>query len=417
MVMVRILALLVAIVVFNKVIGQDLTPLSEIFRLHEGYLVDKWENYLRVYEEELSSLRTETINLLEIGISFGGSLQVWKKYFGPQSIVHGIDIEEKVCDRPPMEMGIVLHCFDATNPEKLRIFFEETAVFDVIIDDGSHYSADIIKTFDVAFVFLKEGGTYIVEDIVCSYLKSYGGAVGKSDSSIEYFKSLVDTVNHLNAFNIDEMDEKIQYYGKWIDHIKFEDGMIVIKKRSTPRIKRNRRINAGSLYPASLIERYTLCHDWADRFGWFENARHLNWPEEQREESFRLTCMNPDKLALHFEKDDKALFGGVLEGHLQDMKDSVRAQIASGVLVLGAGSNLCLPIHFSSFPLARSFCFEIADFNLVEVRKAHYRSCVAFCLQYQIGDLDPNCDRTLYQTTVNVFRNILDDSGHHHTEL
>ena len=38
--------------------------------------------------------------------------------------------------------------------------------FDYIIDDGSHMEQDQIKTFQMLKPFMKEGGVYIIEDIL-----------------------------------------------------------------------------------------------------------------------------------------------------------------------------------------------------------------------------------------------------------
>ncbi|MGC3976971.1 MAG: hypothetical protein QM751_01255 [Paludibacteraceae bacterium] len=70
---------------------------------------------------------------------------------------------------------------------------------DIIIDDGSHYCEHIIKTFNVLFPYLKNGGIYVIEDTQTSYRENSGGSSDlKADfTSINYFKKLIDGINYM----------------------------------------------------------------------------------------------------------------------------------------------------------------------------------------------------------------------------
>ena len=125
--------------------------------------------------------------MLEIGVSFGGSLQAWKKYFGRTSIIVGVDINEDVCaHRYLYESGVLSFCFDASIPENLAAFYSASRdasgrlvtaaraagdrgvplLYDIIIDDGSHRNSDVIRTFKASFEHMSVGGVYIVEDVL-----------------------------------------------------------------------------------------------------------------------------------------------------------------------------------------------------------------------------------------------------------
>ena len=67
--------------------------------------------------------------------------------------------------------------------------------FDIIIDDGSHLSSDIIITFLNLFKYIKNDGLYIAEDLHCSYWQDYEGGLDKKDSANNFFKKLSDVVN------------------------------------------------------------------------------------------------------------------------------------------------------------------------------------------------------------------------------
>lgn len=91
-------------------------------------------SYIPEYESLFKDLKETHINLLEIGIQCGGSLELFKRYFKNGTIT-GIDINDfplwlSTSDR--------IECFkkNAYSSEALEMFKDET--FDIIIDDGPH---------------------------------------------------------------------------------------------------------------------------------------------------------------------------------------------------------------------------------------------------------------------------------------
>ena len=139
--------------------------LCRMFIEHEDYASNKWEHYLPIYEVVFSRSTAlgQPIRLLEIGVQNGGSLQVWSKYLPEGSTIVGIDIDP-ACVRLPIEANISIRIGDATDPVALDHMLRD-ARFDVIIDDGSHQSHDVIATFEDCFKRLGPGGVYIIEDL------------------------------------------------------------------------------------------------------------------------------------------------------------------------------------------------------------------------------------------------------------
>lgn len=66
--------------------------LLDLFISNRGAAVHKWHHYIPIYDRYFSLFRGKQIRFLEIGVSDGGSLQLWRKYFGDQAIIYGIDI-------------------------------------------------------------------------------------------------------------------------------------------------------------------------------------------------------------------------------------------------------------------------------------------------------------------------------------
>ena len=53
---------------------------------------------------------------------------------------------------------------------------DEIGPLDIIIDDGSHLNEHVIRTFEILFPLLNEGGIYAVEDLQTSYWPDHGGS-------------------------------------------------------------------------------------------------------------------------------------------------------------------------------------------------------------------------------------------------
>jgi SAM-dependent methyltransferase len=133
------------------------------------------------------------VSLLEIGVQNGGSLEIWHKLLPLRSRVVGLDLDER-CRELKFSEGIELYIGDATGEAFINGALGE-AGFDIIIDDGSHRSKDVIASFELLFRRLKPGGLYIVEDLHASYWPAFGGGFRAEGSSIEWAKTLVDAIN------------------------------------------------------------------------------------------------------------------------------------------------------------------------------------------------------------------------------
>ncbi len=69
--------------------------LESYFRKNDRRFITKWSNYFDVYERHFSRFRQRDVVILEIGVMQGGSLQMWKHYFGDRAKIFGIDIDPR----------------------------------------------------------------------------------------------------------------------------------------------------------------------------------------------------------------------------------------------------------------------------------------------------------------------------------
>ena len=66
--------------------------LQKYFISNKGRLIDKWQHYFEIYDKHFARFRGTDVCVVEIGIYQGGSLQMWKDYFGDKCKIFGIDI-------------------------------------------------------------------------------------------------------------------------------------------------------------------------------------------------------------------------------------------------------------------------------------------------------------------------------------
>lgn len=170
------------------------TDLERLFWLNEGRAIDKWLHYLPIYERHLSQFRGKPVRMLEIGVQNGGSMNMWRKWLGPEAQLWGIDIDP-ACAKLNGLAGQV-RIGSQADPAFLASVLDEMGGVDIVFDDGSHDQAHIHETFKVAFPRLVDGGTYLVEDLHCAYWGPWTGGYGRPESFLETVKTLVDDMHH-----------------------------------------------------------------------------------------------------------------------------------------------------------------------------------------------------------------------------
>jgi hypothetical protein len=163
------------------------------FQTNQGKVIRKWEHYFPAYERHFGPWRGRTLTFLEIGVSHGGSLAMWRRFFGPLATVVGLDIDPKC--RAHEENGVFVRIGDQSDPAFLAGVMGEFGVPDVVLDDGSHQMAHVRATFEAIYPRMPKNAVYVVEDMHTAYWPDFGGGLGAPGSFVEHAKSLVDRLN------------------------------------------------------------------------------------------------------------------------------------------------------------------------------------------------------------------------------
>ena len=168
-------------------------PLLTAFMRTGGRVVHKWLDYFDVYHRYFSRFRGERITFVEIGVQNGGSLRMWRDYFGPQARLIGVDVDPR-CKALEAE-GFEIWIGDQASPEFWQEFLSKTPSLDIVLDDGGHTMEQQINTFKALFPALVHGGVFLCEDTHTSYFPGYGGGLRREGSFHEYIKGLIDEMH------------------------------------------------------------------------------------------------------------------------------------------------------------------------------------------------------------------------------
>lgn len=165
--------------------------------IHINFKTDKGtaHNYLEIYDSLFFKKRLKKLNILEIGVLFGGSLKMWEYYF-ENSQIYGIEnfsqndghsyylnapvLAEEVQKDLNKHDRIKLMIFDCEDSNTISSTLKDLT-FDIIIDDASHVLNQQESNMLNYYPFLNKNGIYICEDVQSN---------NEGEMLIQKFKSL-----------------------------------------------------------------------------------------------------------------------------------------------------------------------------------------------------------------------------------
>lgn len=139
-------------------------PLEAYFDSHRaGAGVWKWRHYFEAYHTHFSRFRGNRPKILEIGVYSGGSLDMWREYFGADCELFGVDINPG-CQQFEKK-NVTIKVANQSDRAFWRRFREEVGEVDIVIDDGGHRPRQQRPTFEEIIRCIKPGGVYLCEDL------------------------------------------------------------------------------------------------------------------------------------------------------------------------------------------------------------------------------------------------------------
>ena len=151
----------------------------------------KHENFFPIYEKTFQKYRGKPIVFVEIGVWHGGSLFMWRDYFGKDARIIGIDLSPGA--KRWEEHGFEIWIGDQSDPKFWQEFFATVGPVDIVLDDGGHTNEHQLITTLETLPNIKDGGVLLVEDVYTSYSNDYGNP--HKYSFIEFCKNVIDIGN------------------------------------------------------------------------------------------------------------------------------------------------------------------------------------------------------------------------------
>ena len=203
--------------------------LKRSFKSSPKYSI-KWSNYFEIYENLFKRFVNKKITLVEVGIGNGGSLFMWRNYFGKKAKIIGIELnpEAKILEKK----GFKIFIGDQSNPDFWKRFYKKVGKIDILIDDGGHTNLQQITTLMESIKFIKGGGVFVVEDTHTSFMRNKGFKNPSRFSFINFTSSLIKILHRRNPM----LNKELNYLSKLIYSIEYYDSITVIniaKKRLT----------------------------------------------------------------------------------------------------------------------------------------------------------------------------------------
>jgi hypothetical protein len=214
--------------------------IHKLFLNNGGNICNKWIHYLDIYEKHFARFVGKKFTMFEIGVSKGGSVEMWRDYFGKDVTIVGIDIDKKCKQYEGEQINIEIG--DQSDWNFLQMLIDKYGIPELVIDDGSHIMKDLIASFNFLYPLLKDGSIYLAEDLHTCYISEpYNG------NGVNTFMNLVKThIDELSTGNLKvQVNNNRELSEIWAttNSITCYDSIVVYEKR-----KQGRRfdLNTGS---------------------------------------------------------------------------------------------------------------------------------------------------------------------------
>jgi hypothetical protein len=150
----------------------------------------KHTTYFQVYDYLFEKYRGREITFVEIGVLGGGSLFMWRDFFGSRARIIGIDLNPAA--RVWKEHGFEILIGDQSDPAFWQKISSEVGQIDVLLDDGGHTYLQQATVANEATKLIVDGGLLVIEDTHTSYMKGFGP---RKYSFMKFTHALLDQIN------------------------------------------------------------------------------------------------------------------------------------------------------------------------------------------------------------------------------
>ena len=229
--------------------------------------VHKWHHYFKIYDLHFNRFIDKNPTILEIGVSKGGSLEMWNSYFNGKCQMYGIDIDDNCLNVPNVleADNIKIEIGDQNDRNFWKNFLKGKPKFDIVIDDGGHTMSQQIVTYEELINHVSDNGVYLCEDLHTSYWDKYGGKLKNNNTFIEYSKTFIDMLNYyhiqcpMSSKKLNKKDAEIyEKFRRKIHSVHYYDSVIVLELNKDDKIPvatvRKQTTQIKSIYKQTKIK-------------------------------------------------------------------------------------------------------------------------------------------------------------------
>lgn len=228
----------------------------------------KHSTYFKSYEHFFAKYRNKEITFIEIGVLCGGSLFMWRKYFGPKARIIGIDLNPNA--KKWEQHGFEIFIGNQSDKNFWKNITKKIDSIDIVLDDGGHTYEQQIITVECLFDTLNDGGIIVVEDTHSSYMNGFGP---KKFSFINYVKNKIDQVNYRFNFEGKKYIEERRFWSIEIveSMVAFKINRVASNEISVP------LINKGKDDELAADFRYENLHKLKQKFRFLKNIPFIRY--------------------------------------------------------------------------------------------------------------------------------------------
>ena len=127
-----------------------------------------WLHYFDIYHRHFARYRGRACTIVEFGVFHGGSLQMWREYFGPARASSAWTSIRGCANSASQASKIIIG--DQNDPRlSARKLARRVGPIDILIDDGGHAMSHQINTLEELYGAVRPDGVILVEDTHTSY--------------------------------------------------------------------------------------------------------------------------------------------------------------------------------------------------------------------------------------------------------
>ena len=203
----------------------------------------KWDNYFDIYQQLFQKFINKKITFVEVGVGNGGSLFMWRSFFGKKAKIIGIELNPEA--KKLEKYGFKIFTGDQSDSKFWEKFYKKIGKIDILLDDGGHRNIQQIASVMESINYIKDNGMIIVEDTHTSYMRKKGFNNPSQYSFINFCNYLIENLHRRNP----TLKKDLNNISKKIHSIFFFDSIVCLNfldkktNKKTKLLENNKNLN------------------------------------------------------------------------------------------------------------------------------------------------------------------------------